>query len=171
MNISKPIFTHKNIKGSTVQQYPYSTRWENFFVVILHIYGDRAIFLIFCDHQDTESGLCEMDMGVAGPTSSQKEKKGSIGQQYPYFTRWHKNIVDILHCFGLEPFFWYYVFTKTLNLIRVKYILTYLNQYLPVKISRIYGTTISILYKTGEKYYGNYSYLWIYLELFLCHTP
>ena len=34
--------------------YPYSTRWEKNVVVILHIYGDLAISLLFYDHQDTE---------------------------------------------------------------------------------------------------------------------
>ena len=37
------------------QLYPYSTIWEKNVVVILHIYGEIAIFLLFCDHQDTES--------------------------------------------------------------------------------------------------------------------
>ena len=36
-------------------------------VVFLHIYGDRAIVLLFCDHQDTESKSREMEIGVAGP--------------------------------------------------------------------------------------------------------
>ena len=37
------------------QLYPYSTRWEQNIVAILHIYGARALFVIFCDYQDTES--------------------------------------------------------------------------------------------------------------------
>ena len=37
------------------QQCTYSTIWEKNVVVILHIYGEIAILLLFCDHQDTES--------------------------------------------------------------------------------------------------------------------
>ena len=37
------------------QLYPYYTRWEGNVVLIIHIYGARAIFLLFCDRQDTES--------------------------------------------------------------------------------------------------------------------
>ena len=38
-----------------LQLYFHSTKWEKYIVVILHIYGDRAIFLIFYDDQDTEN--------------------------------------------------------------------------------------------------------------------
>ena len=34
----------------------------------------------------------------------------------------------------LEPFFYYFVITKTLNMSHVKFILAYLNQYSPMKI-------------------------------------
>ena len=37
------------------QWYTYSTKWEKYIVEILHIYGARAIFLLFYDDQDTES--------------------------------------------------------------------------------------------------------------------
>ena len=49
------MFTHKNIKVSLVQQYPYPTRWDKNIVVNIHIYGAIAIFLLFCDHRDSES--------------------------------------------------------------------------------------------------------------------
>ena len=55
IGVAEPIFTHKNIKGSMVQQNRYSTRWEQNIVVVLHIYGALSISLLFCDHQDTES--------------------------------------------------------------------------------------------------------------------
>ena len=35
--------------------HSYSTKWEKHIVVILHIYGAKAIFSIFHDDQDTES--------------------------------------------------------------------------------------------------------------------
>ena len=36
-------------------------------VAIIHIYGAIAIFLLFCDYQETESWSCEIEIGVAGP--------------------------------------------------------------------------------------------------------
>ena len=39
---------------------------------IIHIYGDRTIFLLFFDHQDTEYEYQQMDIGVAGPILTQK---------------------------------------------------------------------------------------------------
>ena len=64
------------------QQYPYSTRWEGNIVVILHIYGALAMFLLFYDHQETESESREMEIGVAGPIFTHKNIKGSTGQRY-----------------------------------------------------------------------------------------
>ena len=37
------------------QLYTYSTRWEKNIVGILHIYGDRAIFPLFCVQKYTGS--------------------------------------------------------------------------------------------------------------------
>ena len=53
IGVSVPIFTHKTTKGSMVKRYPYSTKWD--FFVFHNIYEARAIIIIFCDHQDTES--------------------------------------------------------------------------------------------------------------------
>ena len=50
------------------QQYPYSTRWKKNIVAILHIYGARAIFLVFFDHQETESLYFSLT-GFCGPKS------------------------------------------------------------------------------------------------------
>ena len=49
MHISLVIFTRKNIPKTLS-----STKWENNTVVILHIYGARAIFVLFYDDQDSE---------------------------------------------------------------------------------------------------------------------
>ena len=49
----KQYSSRKALKCSVGQQYPYSTRWEQNIVSILHIYGARAILLIFCDCQET----------------------------------------------------------------------------------------------------------------------
>ena len=34
--------------------YLYSSKWQKQFEIIIHIYGDRAIYLLFYDDQDTE---------------------------------------------------------------------------------------------------------------------
>ena len=52
--VSGLIFIDKNIKVSMGQRYTYPTRWEKNVVTILHIYGARAVFLLFCYPQDTE---------------------------------------------------------------------------------------------------------------------
>ena len=80
-----------------VPWYTYSIKWVKNIVVILHIYGARDIFLLFCDHQDTESESWEMEIGVTGPLFTHKNIKGSMVQRYTYPTRWEKNIVVILH--------------------------------------------------------------------------
>ena len=43
----------KKSKGYTGQLYPYSTRWDNYIVEIIHIYKAISIFLLSCDHQET----------------------------------------------------------------------------------------------------------------------
>ena len=47
-SVSGPIITQRKMKGSMVQQYPYSIKWVKI-VAILHIDGAISIFLIFCD--------------------------------------------------------------------------------------------------------------------------
>ena len=37
------------------QLYPYCTKWEKNIVETIHIYVTRAMYLLFCDDQDTES--------------------------------------------------------------------------------------------------------------------
>ena len=58
---------------------------------IPHIYGARAVLLLFCDHQDTESESCEIEIGVAGPIFTQKLSK-------PLWKR-----IPILHKTGVTP--------------------------------------------------------------------
>ena len=72
-------------------------------MLVLHIYGARAVLLIillFCVHQDTGYEECEIYMMLFQP-----------------------------------------IFTHKKN-------------------QRTYETTVFLLYKTGEKYCGNSSYLW-----------
>ena len=41
-------------------------------MVIIYIYTPRAIFLLFSNHQDTESESQDMEICVAGPILNQK---------------------------------------------------------------------------------------------------
>ena len=41
-------------------------------VGILHIYGDRSIFLLFCYHQDTKSESYEIEMSISQPIFTNK---------------------------------------------------------------------------------------------------
>ena len=52
---STNINTEKNIRDSMEQRCPYFTIWVKNIVVFIHIYGSRVIFVLFCDHQYTES--------------------------------------------------------------------------------------------------------------------
>ena len=55
VGVSGPIFLQKNIKGSMGKQYSYFTRWVKETVIIVHIYGARAISLLLCVCADSES--------------------------------------------------------------------------------------------------------------------
>ena len=110
----------KNTKGSLGHPDPYSIKWGGNIAVILHIYGARAISLLFCVHQDFESDSCEICISIYQPIFTQESRKGSMGQWYPDSTIWVKNIVAFFLFMELEPFFNYFVFTKTSNLSRVK---------------------------------------------------
>ena len=84
-----------------------------------------------------------------------------MGKPDSYSKRWVKNIGGIIQFLELEQFSYYYLFAKTLNLVHVKFILAYLNQYSPIKnIKGSTGGNIHTL-EYGWKYCGNSSYLWI----------
>ena len=50
---------------------------------IIHIYGARAISLLFYENKNTESGSWEIEIDVAGPIFTHKNIKGSMVQGYP----------------------------------------------------------------------------------------
>ena len=85
-------------------------------VAIIHIYGARFIFLLFCDHQDTESDYWEMEISVYGKIFTHKNTKRSMVNQYPYSTRWEGNSVSILNIYVDKSIFYYFVFADTLNM-------------------------------------------------------
>ena len=59
---------------------------------MIHICGGRAIFLLFCDNQDTDSDDSEMEIGVAEQKVIHKNIKGSMGKQYTNPKRMEQNI-------------------------------------------------------------------------------
>ena len=61
-------------------------------MVILHIYGAKAIFLLFNDSQDTESESREIGMIISQKNSNIKDTKGYMVQWYTYFTIWEKRL-------------------------------------------------------------------------------
>ena len=62
----------RNIKGYMGQKYLYSTIREKNIVVLIHIYGARSIFLLFCDHQDTESESRKTETSISQTTPTHK---------------------------------------------------------------------------------------------------
>ena len=69
-------------------------------MVVLRIYGARAIFLLFYDDQDAELESNEMEIGLSGSISIQKNISISMEQFYPQSTTWDQNIVAIIHIYG-----------------------------------------------------------------------
>ena len=68
-------------------------------MAITIIYAYSAILLLFCYHQETESNSRVMEIVVAGQILTGKEVKGSIVQQYLYYTGWEKHIVVTIHIY------------------------------------------------------------------------
>ena len=62
-----------------IKRYPYSTRWEKAIVGVIHIYGYRAVLILFCDNQDTESESCKIEMGKSRPILTQENQKCRYG--------------------------------------------------------------------------------------------
>ena len=70
------------------QRYPYYTIWKQIIVVTLHTYGARAVFLLFCNHQDNDYESRGTEIDVAGPIFTQKNTKVSMVQLYASSTIW-----------------------------------------------------------------------------------
>ena len=60
--VAVPTLIQKNIKASTRQRYMYSKIWAKNIVVLIFIYEANALFLLFCNIQDTESELNSLDL-------------------------------------------------------------------------------------------------------------
>ena len=85
-------------------------------MIILHIYGAKANFLLFCDHQDTESESREIEIVVIGLIFTQKISK-DLWENDIHTSQYGSKLLFQLFLFvELEPFSYYFVTTKTLNL-------------------------------------------------------
>ena len=76
-------------------------------MVIIHIYGTRAIFLLFCNHQDTESKSRVVEIGVTGPIFTHKYQR-LYGTTVSILYKMGENIVAILHIYGARSIFLLY---------------------------------------------------------------
>ena len=65
MRIYQLIFTHKNIPKALWDNDIHTIIVRENIVVIIHIYGDKAIFLLFYDDQDTDSQYLERHKSVS----------------------------------------------------------------------------------------------------------
>ena len=73
-------------------------------LVFIHIYGARAIFYYFVITKKLNPSHKKwkyVKLYKYAPINI----KGSMGQLYPYFTRWEKNIVTIIHIYRAGAFF------------------------------------------------------------------
>ena len=66
--------------------YPFPKKWEQNIVVILNIYGARSMFLLFCDHQDTEYESCGIYMSISQPIFTYNKISNYI---------WNNNIYSV----------------------------------------------------------------------------
>ena len=74
-------------------------------MLIIHISGARDIFLLFCEHQDTEYEWKEMDILIAVQILNQEKIKASMRKIYLYSTIWEGNTEVILHIYGARAVF------------------------------------------------------------------
>ena len=146
--------------------YPSFKIPKKIIMAIIHISGERAIFLLFFDHWDTEYEWWETDISV-----SQQISRGWYQMLYVIRISSLYNIEVKLWKFfiftEIEPFSFHFVFTKTLDLGKEKWKLAHLGQYQtrnPIKLSMLPEHTYSTIWGKYsiicEKNRGNYSYFW-----------
>ena len=92
-------------------------------VAILHIYGVISAYLLFCDHQETDYDEHEMYISISWPVLTQKMYQSIYGKNVSILYNMGEKVVAILHTSRDRQKFYYFVFTKTLNLGNNKWIL------------------------------------------------
>ena len=68
-------------------------------VAILHFNGDRAIFLLLWDNQDTEPDLYEIEASISKPISTHNSYQSIYGTYIYILYKIGKNIVVIIHIY------------------------------------------------------------------------
>ena len=86
-------------------------------VVVIRIYGDIAIFLLLCDHKDSELQSWELVIGESRSALTQGKIKGYMGQWYAESKKWENYIVAVHRTCYMElyQFSYYSMITNTLN--------------------------------------------------------
>ena len=72
-----------------------------------------------------------MEIGLAGPIFTQEKSKSLLVNYIRTAQYGEKRVLAILHIYGVEAIFYYFMITKTLNLSHKKYKLVYIDQYSP----------------------------------------
>ena len=88
----------------------------------IHTYGGTAIFLLFCDHQDTESESNEIDMSIPQDIFTRKNISNSLWDNYINNLQDRRKMLwKSLIFLELYPYSYYFVIIKTLNQNNEKY--------------------------------------------------
>ena len=74
-------------------------------MVILHIYGDRANFLLFYDEKNTLSTECEIEMSISQIICTHKNIPRNLWYNDIHTRQNGENIVIILHICGAIAIF------------------------------------------------------------------
>ena len=114
------------------QRYPYYTIWEKNIVSIIHYYGARAIFLLLNDNQDTESQSQDIKLMYLDQYSPIKISK-PLWDNDIHTTQYGRKNLQFFIFMELEPFSYYFVITKILNLSHVNKEMVWLKQHSPIK--------------------------------------
>ena len=72
IGVYRTIFIKKTTKVSIRQWYIHSTKCEKILQQLSHFFGARAMFLLFCDHQDTEYAKRKIYFGISQPIFTHK---------------------------------------------------------------------------------------------------
>ena len=90
-------------------------------MVIIHICGPREVLLLFCYQEDTEYESYEMEISISTPISTHKKISKDLPDNDIHNLQDGSKILWQFFIFlDAEPFFYYFVITKTPNLSSLK---------------------------------------------------
>ena len=105
-------------------------------MAMVHIYGARAISLIFSNHQDAQSESQEMEMSTSQPIFTHKKISKALWDNGIHTLQYWRNIVVIVNIYGASAILVLFYISKILNLNNDKWKLVYLDQYQHIKIPK-----------------------------------